>query len=64
MSEECMTASSEQEKHDDLENLRIEAEAMERLINLDPAQVISHDDMRARYAAISDLPKGLTTRPR
>ncbi|MFJ4250713.1 MULTISPECIES: hypothetical protein [Pseudomonas] len=45
-----MTASSEQEKQDDLENLRIEAEAMERLINLDPVQVISHDDMRARYA--------------
>ena len=45
-----MTASSEQEKHDDLENLRIEAEAMERLINLDPAKVISHDDMRAKYA--------------
>lgn len=50
MSEACMTASSEQEKQDDLENLRIEAEAMERLINLDPAQVISHDDMRAKYA--------------
>jgi len=50
MSETDMTASSEQEKHDDLKKLRIETEAMERLINLDPAQAISHDDMRARYA--------------
>jgi len=50
MSETRMTESSEQETQEDLESLRIEAQAMERLINFDPAQVISHDEMRARYA--------------
>ncbi|QXZ13048.1 hypothetical protein KVQ82_23675 [Pseudomonas sp. AO-1] len=50
MSETRMTESSKQEMQDDLENLRIEAQAMERLINFDPAQAISHYDMRARYA--------------
>jgi hypothetical protein len=44
-----MTESSKQEKQDDLENLRLK-QAMERLINFDPAQAISHYDMRARYA--------------
>jgi antitoxin StbD len=39
-----------QEMLDELENLRIEAAARERLINFDPAQAVSHDDMRARYA--------------
>lgn len=45
-------------------NLRLEKKASERLLIFDLAQVISHEDMRARYAAISDRPKGLTTRPR
>jgi antitoxin StbD len=39
-----------QEMLDELENLRIEAAARERLINFDPALAVSHDDMRARYA--------------
>lgn len=39
-----------QEMLDELENLRIEAAARERLINFDTAQAVSHDDMRARYA--------------
>ncbi|VVN94689.1 type II toxin-antitoxin system Phd/YefM family antitoxin [Pseudomonas fluorescens] len=39
-----------QEMLDELENLRVEATARERLIGFDQAQAISHDDMRARYA--------------
>jgi antitoxin StbD len=59
-----MTASAEQEVQDEPEELRIEKEASERLLIFDLVRAISHDDMRARYAAISDRPKGLTTRPR
>ncbi|WP_167443761.1 hypothetical protein [Pseudomonas kribbensis] len=44
-----MTELPEQEMLDELENLRIEAVVKARLINFDPAQAISHDDMRARY---------------
>ncbi|MHC8352609.1 type II toxin-antitoxin system Phd/YefM family antitoxin [Pseudomonas sp. RT4P38] len=39
-----------QEMLDELENLRVEAVARERLIGFDQAKAISHDDMRARYA--------------
>jgi antitoxin StbD len=59
-----MTASAEQEAQDEPKNLRLEKKASERLLVFDLAQAISHEDMRARYAAISDRPKGLTTRPR
>ncbi len=38
-----------QERLDELENLRVEEVAEARLINFNPAQAISHDDMRARY---------------
>ncbi|MBC3363474.1 type II toxin-antitoxin system Phd/YefM family antitoxin [Pseudomonas sp. SWRI154] len=39
-----------QEMLDELENLRVEATARERLISFDQAKAISHEDMRARYA--------------
>ncbi|WP_433899129.1 hypothetical protein [Pseudomonas sp. PSE1(2024)] len=39
-----------QERLDEFETLRVEAAAKARLSNFDPAQAISHDDMRARYA--------------
>lgn len=39
-----------QELLDELENLRIEAIARDRLESFDRAKAISHDDMRARYA--------------
>ena len=39
-----------QEMLDELENLRVEATARERLIGFDKANTISHDDMRARYS--------------
>jgi antitoxin StbD len=59
-----MTASAEQEVQDEPEDLRLEKKASERLLIFDLAHAISHEDMRARYAAISDRPKNLTTRPR
>lgn len=59
-----MTASAEQALQDEPKELRIEKKASERLLIFDFGQAISHDDVRARYAAISDRPKGLTTRPR
>ncbi|QHC94320.1 hypothetical protein PspR84_06590 [Pseudomonas sp. R84] len=58
-----MTASAQKEAQDEPRCLRIEKKASERLLIFDLAQAISHDDMRARYAAISDPPKGLTTLP-
>ncbi|WP_445571412.1 type II toxin-antitoxin system Phd/YefM family antitoxin [Pseudomonas sp. E102] len=39
-----------QEMLDELQNLRVEATARERLINFDRAKAVSHEDMRARYA--------------
>jgi len=39
-----------QEMLDELEDLRIEAAARERLAGFDQARAISHDDMRGRYA--------------
>ena len=39
-----------QEMLDELENLRIEAAARERLSNFDQTRAVSHEDMRARYA--------------
>ena len=39
-----------QEMIDELEDLRVEAAAGERLICFDQAKAVSHDDMRARYA--------------
>ncbi|EJL04251.1 hypothetical protein PflQ2_4304 [Pseudomonas fluorescens Q2-87] len=39
-----------QEMLDELENLRVEATARERLIGFDQAKAISHEAMRARYA--------------
>lgn len=39
-----------QEMLDELENLRVEATARERLISFDQAKAISHEDMRTRYA--------------
>jgi antitoxin StbD len=39
-----------QEMLDELENLRVEATARERLIDFDQAKAISHEAMRARYA--------------
>ncbi|WP_460115385.1 type II toxin-antitoxin system Phd/YefM family antitoxin [Pseudomonas sp. H2_D02] len=39
-----------QEMLDELEDLRIEANARDRLANFDPQTAISHADMRARYA--------------
>ena len=39
-----------QEMLDELENLRIEPAARERLSNFDQAKAVSHEDMRARYA--------------
>lgn len=39
-----------QEMLDELENLRVEATARERLIGFDKANAIAHDDMRARYS--------------
>ncbi|VVM86530.1 type II toxin-antitoxin system Phd/YefM family antitoxin [Pseudomonas fluorescens] len=39
-----------QEMLDELENLRVEATARERLIGFDQADAVSHDDMRARYS--------------
>lgn len=59
-----MTASAQKEVQDEPTDLRIEKKARERLLVFDLAHAISHDDMRARYAAISDRPKGLTNRPR
>ena len=38
-----------QEMLDELDELRIEVAARERLSRFDKAQVVSHDDMRARY---------------
>ena len=58
-----MTASAEQEGQDEPKDLRLEKKASERLLIFDLAHAISHDNMRARYAAISDPPKGLTTLP-
>lgn len=59
-----MTASAEQELQDEPKEPRIEKKVSERLLIFDLAQAISHEGMRARYAAISDRPKGLTTRSR
>lgn len=39
-----------QEMLDELEDLRVEATARDRLENFDPQKAISHADMRARYA--------------
>lgn len=39
-----------QEMLDELEDLRIEAAARERLNGFDQSKAVSHDDMRARYA--------------
>ncbi len=39
-----------QDMQDELENLRIEAAARDRLAGFDAATAISHQDMRARYA--------------
>ncbi len=39
-----------QDMQDELENLRVEAAARDRLATLDAAKAISHSDMRARYA--------------
>ena len=39
-----------QEMLDELDDLRIEVAARERLTGFDEAQTVSHDDMRARYA--------------
>ena len=39
-----------QEMLDELENLRVEATARERLIGFDKGNAIAHDDMRARYS--------------
>ncbi|MDR6927319.1 hypothetical protein [Pseudomonas sp. BE134] len=39
----------QQKMLDELEGLRIEAAARERLIGFDQATAVSHDDMRARY---------------
>jgi antitoxin StbD len=39
-----------QEMLDELDDLRIEVAARERLSGFDEAQAVSHDDMRARYA--------------
>ncbi|MHC8342568.1 type II toxin-antitoxin system Phd/YefM family antitoxin [Pseudomonas sp. RT6P73] len=39
-----------QEMFDELKDLRVEAAATGRLTGFDQAKVISHDDMRARYA--------------
>ncbi|WP_085694367.1 MULTISPECIES: Phd-YefM [unclassified Pseudomonas] len=39
-----------QEMLDELENLRIEAAARERLGSFDQTRAVSHEDMRARYA--------------
>ncbi|WP_028622508.1 Phd-YefM [Pseudomonas sp. Ant30-3] len=39
-----------QEMLDELDDLRIEVAARERLTGFDEAQAVSHDDMRARYA--------------
>lgn len=39
-----------QDMQDELENLRIEAAARDRLATFDATKVISHSDMRARYA--------------
>jgi antitoxin StbD len=39
-----------QEMLDELEDLRIEATARDRLANFSPQTAISHADMRARYA--------------
>lgn len=39
-----------QELLDELESLRIEAIARDRLESFDRAKAVSHDDMRARYA--------------
>jgi len=38
-----------QEMLDELEDLRVEAAARERLIDFDQNKAVSHDDMRARY---------------
>jgi antitoxin StbD len=47
-----MTASAQQEVQDEPTDLRIEKKARERLLVFELAQAISHDDMRARYAAL------------
>ena len=39
-----------QEMLDELENLRVETTARERLANFDETKAVSHDAMRARYA--------------
>ncbi len=39
-----------QEMLDEIEDLRIEATARDRLANFDPQKAISHADMRTRYA--------------
>ncbi|AMB85538.1 Phd-YefM [Pseudomonas agarici] len=40
-----------QEMLDELENLRVEATARERLMGFDAGNALSHKDLRARYAA-------------
>ena len=44
-----MTELPEQQRLDELESLRVQAAVEARLSNFDPAQAISHDEMRARY---------------
>jgi len=40
----------QQEILDELEGLRIEAAARERLTGFDQTEAVSHDEMRARYS--------------
>ena len=44
-----MEAEIKQKVLDELEELRIEAAARERLTGFDQAEAVSHDEMRARY---------------
>jgi antitoxin StbD len=44
-----MEAEIKQKVLDELEELRIEATARERLTGFDQAEAVSHDEMRARY---------------
>ena len=45
-----MEAEIKQKVLDELEELRIEAAARERLTGFDQAEAVSHDEMRARYS--------------
>lgn len=45
-----LSGDANQETSDELENLRVENTARERLVNFDETQAVSHDVMRARYA--------------